>query len=327
MATAQQPRRQMSDAQREALERGRAERARKLAEQAALRETEQETLTASPSPILTTSPRNASAALTTYSTSSEADVDLSALEMIFDADDDEETPPVARDTLRRSQSARRAASPVQSPLRSLPPRQAPSTSAKAPAKATKPKDGAHAGAQAADEREARIRYRAQEAAPSLAHLIILATNVLAGNALAPNQELAEDISKPALRILMRHVPALLEMSPDAADGVELFTALALWSDKVTPVIRQARAERRVQRGPVTYQPRQPAGQPSNAGRAGAYYPVPAPDPRATPPNGGAGYGADAASGDRAGGSENGSADTRPWAPGETQVFAELGIGL
>jgi hypothetical protein len=170
-----------------------------------------------------------------------------------------------------------------------------------------------------NEREERIRYQAERDAPTLAKTLIAAAGWLIDKQAAPSEELADDMAQPALRLLYRHFPSLMELSPDAKDGGELIMATLIWSEQVAQFRKQqrySRGESRVTRAPITSFP-------------SANYPPATANGRGSQPAyeaGGGGYhpGADTGAADRL---RQGSADTWRGAASETQSFAELGIDL
>lgn len=308
----------LTDKRAAALAAGRAKRAANL--EAAREQQEQAEPApvapqASPMPSPTSQPTSPSAsAVSTLlsvgsarATSDEQDVDLAALEMIFE--DDSPAP------------ADRARAVPPPPAR----RPAPKPAKGKPATKQQPRPAAQ---QAAEDFEARVAREAEAAAPSLANLIILASTVMLGEAAAPKSSLAQDMAKPALRIMMRHIPALMTLSPDARDGGELITAVTIWQMEAQKIRRERRQEPGVRRAPIVDAAGAHTGPGVGPTRRGQLIRVPALDSVFDPASARAEHNQDAA---RAAADPYGTNGHDP-DPGsraslETQSFAELGINL
>lgn len=287
-------RRQLSPAAQAALARGRERRAANLAAKATLQPSEQElTPAASPSPSLKDS-QNARGE-TPSQNGSGAETD--SLRIEFDAEPEERRPAPKR----TSTVPRRAAAPSQPAAK---------PASKPQAKATP------AASATGDEREARIRAHAAEDAPILGRIIISATAwIMQSRAYAPSEELATDIAEPAIRLLYRNVPTLLDMSPNAKDAGDLIAAVALWQQAAWE-LRKAQqvssGDRRVRQAPAQANGRYYNGAAASA-QAGGY-----------PSAAGAGYPANTDYGPAANDGE-GFTPARNGVASETQSLADLGF--
>ena len=77
-------------------------------------------------------------------------------------------------------------------------------------------------------------------------LLILACGALVGSDLAPDQKQANEIMLPIVRILMRHVDPVRRGSADLVDAVTAAAMLALYIQSITPALRAKQAQKRVQ---------------------------------------------------------------------------------
>lgn len=193
---------------------------------------------------------------------------------------------------------------------------------KPPASSPKAQGGAAKAPPWVDEREERVRYHADQDAPTLGRMLISAASLLMDKAAAPSQDLADDMARPALRLLYRNFPTLMEMSPNAKDAGELIMAVTIWTTEVTEYRKTiSRGERRVQRAPINFPPSRSAYPAGNGATANGGY---AGQPVAS--NGSGGQPAYEA-GNSAADSGQGQWDTRGATAGETQVFQDLGISF
>jgi hypothetical protein len=183
----------------------------------------------------------------------------------------------------------------------------------------RPKPGAVPTAQqAASQRELQIAAEAERLSPTVGDILIAGLGYVVGRELAPDEDMAQKMAEPLIRIGMRHVPVLLDVSPDAQDVGQLVAAVIIYSQTIGPELRAKRSEKRVTRGPGGYGRvinfTRNRGAATAAGRAG--YPGESSSTVPTGDDAGPGYGEPA-----------GHPVPAPSAASVEAVYSELGITL
>lgn len=137
--------------------------------------------------------------------------------------------------------------------------------------------------------EDEVGIAAGEYGPLVAGLFMLLMGQVVGNELRPDYDTANSITLPLLRIMLRHVDPLREISPDAADMLASAGAFSLYAQAVWPYYKQARIDRRANaaREKMRILHASPIPAPANvntaAGRQHTIYPERKPEPNNTVP--------------------------------------------
>lgn len=159
-------------------------------------------------------------------------LDAGALELLFDVPDDATPSPGKTVRSSKKRGVLRPAKPAATSASGKP----------------RPAGRVPTAQEAASARELQIAAEAERLTPTVADILIAAAGYVVGQELAPDEDMAAKMAGPLLRIGMRHLPVLMDVSPDAQDAGQLAAALIIYSQTVGPAIRAKRLERKVVNG-------------------------------------------------------------------------------